>query len=112
MRLHRYITAITSLGRDAHSTCGTARCCLADFGIYIQPINYPTASKGTERLRISPTPFHNDGPSKHRRMLAGPLGETGAAVRDQHYSNNEHREAQARGLTGAASCETNLFNGK
>jgi len=43
-------------------------------------------------------------------MLAGPLGETGAAVRDQHYSNNEHREAQARGLTGAASCETHSFN--
>src|SRR5215208_6224861 len=50
---------------------------LQRYGIYIQPINYPTVARGTERLRITAGPLHTD---THIQALTLALVETWAAL--------------------------------
>jgi len=55
---------------------------LQDHGLYIQPINYPTVPKGTERLRITPGPCHDDAMIDH---LVASLAEVFDKVRPPSY---------------------------
>lgn len=85
-RLHRHVgltkQALRSAGLPLMETpshivpvmIGNAKCARAitdgllnDFGIYVQPINYPTVPKGTERIRLTPGPFH--GPALIEKLI-------------------------------------------
>jgi 5-aminolevulinate synthase len=66
---------------------------LNEYDIYIQPINYPTVPRGTERLRITASPFHSEADIEH---LSAALGEIWSSPLVEHFS--------FRDVPGTGSC--------
>jgi 5-aminolevulinate synthase len=66
---------------------------LNEYDIYIQPINYPTVPRGTERLRITASPFHSDADIEH---LTTALAEIWSSPLVEYFS--------FRDVPGTGSC--------
>ena len=63
--MHNESHIVPVMIKDPVKTRMLADYLMQEWGIYVQPINYPTVPKGTERLRFTPSPLHTDEDIDH-----------------------------------------------
>jgi len=63
--MHNESHIVPVMIKDPVKTRMLADYLMREWGVYVQPINYPTVPKGTERLRFTPGPLHSDADIDH-----------------------------------------------
>jgi 5-aminolevulinate synthase len=83
---------------DAQKCTAVSKLLIDKHAIYVQPINYPTVKKGTERLRLTPTPAHSDA---HIQLLVAALTDVWKAL-DLPFDDRAGTTSDRRHQTHAA----------